>query len=83
MRRGMAPKDACLEALQRITSQHDREAAAQCQGAPNFGLNFYCLNAKGEYAGVSIYESTYAVCTEKGAQFLDCEAVFPGRPEPA
>ena len=58
--------------------EHDRKAAAQHQGRPNFGLNFYCLNAKGEYAGVSMYESTYAVCTENGAQTLKTEALFDG-----
>ena len=25
------------------------------RGLPNFGLNFYIVNAKGEYAGVSMY----------------------------
>ena len=27
------------------------------RGLPNFGLNFYILNAKGEYAGVSLYDA--------------------------
>ena len=28
------------------------------KGEPNFGINFYILNAKGEYAGVAMYERT-------------------------
>jgi hypothetical protein len=47
---------------------------------PNFGLNFYVLNAKGEYAGVSFTPSKYAVCTEHGAQTLDTEAMYPAHP---
>jgi N4-(beta-N-acetylglucosaminyl)-L-asparaginase len=49
------------------------------RGQPNFGLNFYALNAKGEHAGVAMYESTYAVCTENGAQTLKTEALYEGR----
>jgi len=38
------------------------------------------LNAKGEYAGVSTYESTYAVCTESGAKTLPTTVLFEGKP---
>jgi hypothetical protein len=41
-------------------------------------LNFYVLDATGEYAGVSMYASTYAVCTEKGPQTLNTEALLEG-----
>ncbi len=33
------------------------------------------------YAGVSMYASTFAVCTEKGAQTLNTEPLFEGRPD--
>ena len=69
MRRGAHPKDAGIDGAEADREEHDREAAAERRRAqPNFGLNFYSLNAKGEYAGVSMYDSTYAVCTENGAQ---------------
>jgi hypothetical protein len=45
---------------------------------PNFGLNVYVLNARGEHAGVAMYESTYAVCTENGAQIVKTEALYAG-----
>ena len=65
--------------LKRVGEEHGREAAAERPAAqPNFGLNFYVLNGKGEYAGVSMYESTYAVCTENGAQTLKTEPLFGG-----
>jgi len=83
MRRGMAPKDAGMEALKRIRANTVEKRLLDSKGEPRFQIQFYVLNAKGEYAGVSMYQSKYAVCTEQGPQSLDCEAVFPGRPEPA
>ena len=83
MRRGMAPKDAGMDALQRIRANTVEKRLLDSKGAPRFQIQFYIVNAKGAYAGVSMYASKYAVCTEKGPQSLDCEAVFAGRPEPA
>ena len=81
MRRGLHPKDAGMEALKRIKANTIEKRLLNSKGNPNFGINFYILNAKGEYAGVSMYESTYAVCTENGPQTLNCEALFKGKPE--
>ena len=78
MRRGAHPKDACMTTLRRIAKNTIEKRLLNAKGQPNFGLSFYCLNAKGEYAGVAMYESTYAVCTEKGAQTLKAEALFEG-----
>jgi hypothetical protein len=41
-------------------------------------LNFYILNVRGDYAGVSMYAAKYAVCTENGAQTLDTESLYQG-----
>jgi N4-(beta-N-acetylglucosaminyl)-L-asparaginase len=78
MRRGAHPKDACLATLRRIAKNTVEKRLLNSRGQPNFGLNFYCLNAKGEYAGVSMYESSYAVCTESGAQTLKTDALYQG-----
>jgi N4-(beta-N-acetylglucosaminyl)-L-asparaginase len=78
MRRGAHPKDACLTTLRRIAKNTVEKRLLNSKGQPNFGLSFYCLNAKGEYAGVSMYESTYAVCTENGPQTLKTEALYQG-----
>jgi N4-(beta-N-acetylglucosaminyl)-L-asparaginase len=80
MRRGAHPKDAALTALKRVARNTIEKRLVNSKGQPNFGLNFYCLNARGEYAGVSMYESTYAVCTEKGAETPKTEALFEGKP---
>ena len=61
MRRGKHPKDAGLEALRRVQKNTIEKRLLNSRGLPNFGLNFYILNAKGEYAGVSMYAATYAV----------------------
>jgi N4-(beta-N-acetylglucosaminyl)-L-asparaginase len=71
MRRGKHPKDAGLEALRRVKANTVEKRLLTPDGNPNFGLNFYAFNVKGEYAGVSMYRSTYAVCTENGPQTLD------------
>jgi N4-(beta-N-acetylglucosaminyl)-L-asparaginase len=79
MRRGKHPKDAGLEALRRVQKNTIEKRLLNARGLPNFGLNFYILNAKGEYAGVSMYTATYAVCTEKGPQTVDTTPLLEGR----
>ena len=81
MGRGMHPKDAALEALKRVKANTIEKRLLNSQGNPNFGLSFYVLNAKGEYAGVSMYEgATYAVCTDNGPQTLPSEGLLKGKP---
>jgi N4-(beta-N-acetylglucosaminyl)-L-asparaginase len=80
MRRGMHPKDAGLEALKRVKANTVEKRLLNSSGNPNFGLNFYILNAKGEYAGVSMYDATYAVCTENGPETAKTEPLLPGKP---
>jgi N4-(beta-N-acetylglucosaminyl)-L-asparaginase len=80
MRRGAHPKDAAITALKRVAKNTIEKRLLNAKGQPNFGLNFYVLNAQGEYAGVSMYESTYAVCTEKGPETPKTEALFEGKP---
>ncbi|MFN0122537.1 MAG: N(4)-(beta-N-acetylglucosaminyl)-L-asparaginase [Blastocatellia bacterium] len=80
MRRGMSPKDAGLEACKRIKSATIEKRLRNSKGEPNFNVNFYIANAKGEYAGVSLYASKYAVCTENGPRTLDTEPLLTGKP---
>lgn len=78
MRRGKSPKDAGMEALRRIKSNTVEKRLLNRDGNPNFGINFYVLNARGEHAGVTMYEGAkYAVCTEAGPQTLNCEPLLP------
>jgi N4-(beta-N-acetylglucosaminyl)-L-asparaginase len=83
MRHGMHPKDAGIEALQRIRSNTVEQRLLNERGLPNFNVRFFVLNARGEYAGVSMYlsgETTYAVCTESGAEERPLEGLLPGTP---
>lgn len=79
LRQGMHPKDAGMAALKRVKANTIEKRLLTKDGNPNFGLNFYILNAKGEYAGVSMYESTYAVCTEQGPQTLKTEPLIAAK----
>jgi N4-(beta-N-acetylglucosaminyl)-L-asparaginase len=93
LRKGMHPKDAGMDACRRIKANTVEKRLFNSKGNPNFGVNFYILNAKGEYAGVSMYpaylkestnevvQATYALCTEKGPETLPCEALLDGKPE--
>ena len=80
MRGGAHPKDAAIAALKRVVRNTVERRLLNDRSRPNFGLNFYVLNAKGEFAAVAMYESTYAVCTENGAQTAAADALYEGRP---
>jgi len=83
MRRGMHPKDATLDALKRIRANTVEKRLLNSRGLPNFGINFYILNAKGEHAGVTMYQGAgarYAICDDKGPQTLTCDGLLAGRP---
>jgi N4-(beta-N-acetylglucosaminyl)-L-asparaginase len=77
MRQGKHPKDAGLEALRRIQAATVERRLLNERGLPGFGISFYILNARGEHAGVAMYGgSRYAVCTENGAQTIECESLL-------
>lgn len=81
MRRGMHPKDAGLEALKLVKKNTVERRLLDDKGLPNFHLNFYILNKKGEYAGVSMYQSKYAMCDENGPRTLQTEPLLEGSPQ--
>lgn len=79
MRRGMAPKDAGMAALQRIKENTVERRLLNDRGLPDFNVRFFVLNKRGEYAGVSMYatgEAKYAVCTENGSELRDLEPLL-------
>ena len=82
MRRGMAPKDAGIEACRRIQKNTIESRLLNGRGLPNFNIQFYVLNNRGEHAGVTMYgPAGYAVCDEAGARTEDCAVALPGSPE--
>jgi N4-(beta-N-acetylglucosaminyl)-L-asparaginase len=82
MRRGAGPKDAGMTALKRIKDNTIEKRLLNSRGLPNFNINFYILNKKGEYAGVAMYNETgkgnFAVCDEKGPRHEPLERLLEG-----
>jgi len=93
MRRGMHPKDAGMEALKRIRAHTVEKRLRNKNGDPNFNINFYALNARGDFAGVAMYaededergwagekgrQVRFAVCDEKGPRHVPVEGLLPG-----
>jgi N4-(beta-N-acetylglucosaminyl)-L-asparaginase len=84
MRRGAHPKDAGMTALRRIKSNTIEKRLLNDRGQPNFRINFYVLNKKGEHAGVGMYggpNATYSYCDEHGAKTVPLEALLEGKPD--
>jgi len=86
MRSGLSPKDAGMAALKRVVANTVEKRLLNARGKPNFNVNYYIVNAKGDYAGVSLYELSekeavrFAVCTEDGPRTLQTETMFTGAP---
>jgi N4-(beta-N-acetylglucosaminyl)-L-asparaginase len=51
MRHGMAPKEACLDALKRVARNFNNDMSKLAQ----FDLNFYALRKDGAYAGAALW----------------------------
>jgi N4-(beta-N-acetylglucosaminyl)-L-asparaginase len=86
MREGMHPKDAGLAGLQRIKENTVERRLLKANGDPAFNIRFFALNARGEYAGVSMYaagETIYGVCAENGAEEAALEPLLDGSPSDA
>jgi hypothetical protein len=73
-----------MEALRRVAANTIEKRLLNSRGTPKFDINYYVLNTKGEYAGLSLYEKVgnspvrYAVCDESGPRLLNCDFLFPG-----
>jgi N4-(beta-N-acetylglucosaminyl)-L-asparaginase len=84
MRRGAHPKDAGLAALKRVQANTIDKRLLNARGLPNFNLNFYILNKRGDYAGVAMYapsdRSQFAVCDEKGGRLERVSPLLEGSP---
>lgn len=83
MRRGLSPKDACMEGLRRIQSNTVENRLLNDRGLPNFNIRFFALNKAGEVAGCCMYasgEAQFAVCTENGSELRPLEPLLDGRP---
>jgi N4-(beta-N-acetylglucosaminyl)-L-asparaginase len=81
MRRGAHPKDAGMTALKRIKANTIEKRLLNGRGDPNFNINFYVVNKRGQHAGVTMYGGsnvTYSYCDENGAKTVPLEPLLQG-----
>jgi N4-(beta-N-acetylglucosaminyl)-L-asparaginase len=81
MRKGMHPREACLEALRRIARNYNNDMARLSK----FSILFYALNKDGAHGGASLWSKsrsgrprTYAVHDGTAARSVECAALFEG-----
>lgn len=80
MRRGLSPTDACLDACKRIVTWTVEKRLQFADGRPNFNVNFYAVNKKGEFGAAAIYSgSRYAVNVDGRGELRDSAYVFEKR----
>lgn len=83
MRRGMAPKDAGMAALERVRDSTIEPRLLNERGLPAFDVRFFIMNKNSDYAGVALYgssESMFAVCDEAGPREEPLEGLLEGSP---
>jgi N4-(beta-N-acetylglucosaminyl)-L-asparaginase len=82
MRRGAHPKDAGMTALRRIQANTVEPRLMNSRGLPNFGIHFYILDKRSQYAGVTMYNSNggqFAVCDKRGPRLETLDPLLDGR----
>ena len=78
MGRGLSPEQACLKACEDIAAK-TKLVPRLCddQGRPNFGLEFYALNKKGEFGAAGLFQGgRYAVHDGVENRLRDVAYVF-------
>ena len=81
MRRGMKPTDACLETLKHVMQVTDAKHLTSDR-KPNYQLNYYAINKKGEFGCASFYPAPFAVHDGTSARVVDGAHLFDG-PQPS
>lgn len=79
LRQGKHPRDAGMEALQRIRKNTVEKRLLNDAGNPRFNVNFYILAKSGQHASVALYpgrDDNYSVCDERGGRHEPVECVF-------
>ena len=71
-----------MEALRRIKANTVEKRLLNGKGNPAFGLSFYILNKKGEYAGVSMYQSQLRGLHRKRSRDAALRAAARGQAPP-
>jgi N4-(beta-N-acetylglucosaminyl)-L-asparaginase len=76
MRRGLAPTDACLEALRRVVATTEPRLLGP-DGRPKFDLNFYAVNKRGQFGSAALFSGArFAVHDGTEARLVDGGFLF-------
>jgi N4-(beta-N-acetylglucosaminyl)-L-asparaginase len=78
MGRGLSPEAACLKACEAVAAKTKLvPRLCDASGRPNFGLEFYALNKKGEFGAAGLFQGgRYAVHDGVENKFHDAAYVF-------
>jgi len=77
MRRGLAPKDALIEACRRIVATNRNPRLRDAKGRPNFDVTFYALARDGRFAGASLWAGVrMAVHDGEASRLVECTPLF-------
>ncbi len=87
MRKGLHPREACLEVLRRIAATTREKRLRDDQGRPDFSIRFYAVDKKGRYGSASMWSdqkggkpAMFAVADSAGARLEECAYLFDGTP---
>ena len=77
MRRGLSPRDACLDALKRIADATRIPRLKTKDGRPNFDVMFYAVAKDGRYGAASIWSGgEFAVFADGKNRTEDCAYLY-------
>lgn len=76
LRYGKHPKDACIQACQRIADATKVSRLLREDGRPDFNVRFYAVDKTGRYGGGAIYNGDMAVFDGKGNRTESLASLF-------
>lgn len=77
MRQGKTPEQACLDACKRIADHNKMRRLKRDDGKPDFNVNFYANNKKGEFGAAAIWSgSKFTLHDGTSARMLDCAYLY-------
>ncbi|MCC6781310.1 MAG: N(4)-(beta-N-acetylglucosaminyl)-L-asparaginase [Planctomycetes bacterium] len=73
---GRTPTDACLAALTDLVRFTKVKRLLREDGKPDFQVNLYAVNKRGEIGAAALYPSRHARCDENGPRLVDSAVLF-------
>lgn len=76
MRQGKSPEQACIETIERVVKTTKEKRLLGADGRPNFNLNFYAVNKKGDYGAAALYPARFCVNTGGASKHVESVHLF-------